>query len=88
MIMDDVKLNGLLEDLHKHERTLDGFESALNEGLLHESAEYKSAWEAYNGCCEAIYSHIKENYPEVSHESITNILFGDMTLQEALEEAR
>ena len=86
--MEDNKLNRLMEDLHKYEKKLASFESVLDEGMLRESAEYKSAWKAYDNCCKGIYSHIKENYPNVSHENITNILYGYMTIQEALEEAK
>lgn len=87
MVIEDKKLNELLEGLHKYENSLDVFESTLNEDLLYESADYKSTLKTYNSYCEDIYSYIKKNYPKVSHENITNILYGDMTLQEALEEA-
>lgn len=86
MIIEDTKLNGLLEGLHKYENKLDNFESTLNEDLLYESAEYKDTWKAYDNFCEDIYNYIRENYPKISHENITNILYGAMTLQEALEE--
>ena len=85
MSIKDTKATELLEKLSNLESKVDSFETTLVEDLLLENKGYIDAVKEYNKCWEDAYNYIKENYPEISHENITNILHGPMSLEEALQ---
>ena len=82
MVIDN-KLTEMLHNIELSEKILDSFDSE-NESLLLESTEYVKSLKLYSKNYDAAYNYIKENYPEITHENITNIITGHMSLNEAL----